>query len=77
MITHGPVFGVLDRTVHGLNVGCEMLKDAITNIHPKVHICGHIHEAYGQYQSKDTVYINASVLDVKYRLVNDPIVVVL
>lgn len=77
LITHGPVFGVLDRTVHGLNVGCEMLKDAITNIHPKVHICGHIHEAYGQYQSKDTVYINASVLDVRYRLVNDPIVVVL
>ena len=74
LITHGPVYGILDRTVHGLHVGCETLKDTLKTILPKVHICGHIHEAYGQMQTKDTLYINASVLDVRYRLVNNPIV---
>jgi Icc-related predicted phosphoesterase len=74
LITHGPVHGILDRTVHGLHVGCETLKDTLKTIQPKVHICGHIHEAYGQMQTKDTLYINASVLDVRYRLVNNPTV---
>lgn len=73
LITHGPVYGVLDRTIHGQRVGCEVLKDAIDVIKPKVHICGHIHESYGQVQTMDTLYINASVLDVRYRLVNDAV----
>ena len=73
LITHGPVYGVLDRTIHGQRVGCEVLKDAIDVIKPKVHICGHIHESYGQVQTMDTLYINASVLDVRYTLVNDAV----
>jgi len=74
LITHGPMHGVLDRTIHGMQVGCEVLKDAINIIKPKVHICGHIHEAYGQSTLQDTLFINASVLDVRYRLVNPPVV---
>lgn len=73
LITHGPVYGVLDRTIHGQRVGCEVLKEAIQVIKPKIHICGHIHESYGQVQTMDTLYINASVLDVQYRLVNDAV----
>ncbi len=73
-ITHGPVYGILDRTIDGKRVGCEALKDAVNVIKPKVHICGHIHEGYGQIQTSDTLYINGSVLDVRYRLVNLPIV---
>ncbi len=74
LITHGPIHGVLDMTVNGRQVGCEVLKDAINIIKPKVHICGHIHEAYGQSTLQDTLFINASVLDVRYRLVNPPVV---
>ena len=74
LITHGPVYGVLDRTIKGQRVGCEVLRDATYVIKPKVHICGHIHEAYGQVQTMDTLYINASVLDVRYRLVNEAVV---
>lgn len=74
LITHGPVYGILDRTIDGKRVGCEALKDAVNVIKPKVHICGHIHEGYGQIQTSDTLYINGSVLDVRYRLVNLPIV---
>jgi Icc-related predicted phosphoesterase len=73
LITHGPVYGILDKTIHGKKVGCEILKDVTDVIKPKVHICGHIHEAYGQVQILDTLYINASVLDVRYRLVNEAV----
>lgn len=75
LVTHGPVHGILDLTADGLHVGCEMLKNKVEDIKPKVHICGHIHEAYGQIQTKDTLYINASVLDIRYRLAHDPLVI--
>ena len=74
LITHGPVYGILDRTIDGKRVGCEALKDAVDVIKPKVQICGHIHEGYGQIHTSITLYINGSVLDVRYRLVNLPIV---
>ena len=73
LITHGPVFGQLDKTTRGENVGCEDLLHAIDKIKPKIHICGHIHEGYGQTTSSKTKFINASVLDEKYGLTNPPI----
>lgn len=73
LITHGPVFGQLDKTTRGENVGCEDLLYSIDKIKPKIHICGHIHEGYGQTTSSKTKFINASVLDEKYALVNPPI----
>ena len=73
LITHGPVSGTLDLTRRGENVGCEDLRNAIERIIPKYHICGHIHEAYGERKTPTTNFINASVLDEYYSLVNDPI----
>ena len=73
LITHGPAFGILDHTIGGLHVGCEELKAKIETINPKAHICGHIHEAYGQKKTADTLFINASVLDVRYQMVNEAI----
>ena len=74
IITHGPVFGIHDRTVSGLPVGCEGLLPVIQRIKPKVHLCGHIHEAYGSRQVGETLYLNASILDVRYTIANPPIV---
>ena len=72
LLTHGPAYGVLDRTIQGLKVGCEELIQFIEKIKPKIHAFGHIHEAYGKVTNSDTVFINASVLDVRYQLVNQP-----
>lgn len=74
VITHGPVFGIHDRTISGLPVGCEDLLPVIQRIKPKVHLCGHIHEAYGSRQVGETQYLNASILDVRYTIANPPIV---
>ncbi|MCA6362749.1 MAG: metallophosphatase domain-containing protein [Bacteroidetes bacterium] len=74
LITHGPVFSIHDRTIRGQLVGCEDLLLKVKEIKPGVHICGHIHEAYGQVQVDDTLFINASVLDEDYVLKNEPVV---
>ena len=73
IISHGPPFGYGDRTIDGRYVGSHALVDAIDRIKPRYVITGHIHEAYGSYERGGTTIINASVLDEKYKLVNEPI----
>lgn len=75
LLTHGPPFQILDQTVTGLNVGCEDLLQAIKRVQPRIHAFGHIHEAYGREKQGNCTFINGSVLDVNYRLSNDPVVV--
>lgn len=73
LITHGPPMDILDETVYGSNVGCIDLLDKIMLVKPKIHVFGHIHEAYGIKEVNGTQFINASVLDHKYNQTNDPI----
>lgn len=73
LITHGPPNMILDKTQRGVLAGCRDLLETIIKIKPKFHLFGHIHEAYGVYKSEDTVFINGSVLDHKYRLKNKPV----
>jgi len=73
VITHGPAFGIHDRLVSGMPVGCEDLLPTLQRIAPKVHLCGHIHEAYGDRQVGETLFLNASILNVRYEIANAPI----
>lgn len=73
LITHGPPYQILDKTIRGENVGCEELLEKILIVKPNIHVFGHIHEDYGIKESNHVKYINASSLDVKYNLVNPPI----
>ncbi|MEM1320682.1 MAG: metallophosphatase domain-containing protein [Bacteroidota bacterium] len=75
LLTHGPPLGYGDRTIRGEIVGCEDLLEFVRRIQPRYHVFGHIHEGYGQYESEGTSFINASVLDVRYNLVNAPVTV--
>ena len=45
----------------------------IMKIKPKIHICGHIHEAYGTIEKSGITFVNASVVNARYELVNRPI----
>ncbi len=76
LITHGPVEGFLDLTLEGKVTGCPFLKEAITKMtNLKLHVCGHIHEAYGRVVFPDgQVFLNASVLNRRYEMQNRPIV---
>jgi len=75
LMTHTPAFGILDRTIEGINVGSMQLCNRIAKLHNlKYHISAHIHEAAGTKNFNGITYINPSILDEKYRLINDPII---
>lgn len=76
LITHGPPFGVLDQVKNRPeHLGCELLAKRVDVIKPKIHCFGHIHSARGVYSNGETLFINASILDEKYRVVYDPITI--
>lgn len=74
LITHGPPFGILDGTLSDQHVGCEELLKKIKKIKPKYHLFGHIHEANGIFNTAKTTFMNGSVLNEHYELVNSPII---
>ncbi len=75
LVTHGPPYGVLDLTARGQRVGCKDLTQSVQRVKPRIHLFGHIHEAYGEREQNGTRFINASVLNLEYRRVNAPVVV--
>jgi Icc-related predicted phosphoesterase len=75
LITHGPPFQILDRTLDGFNVGCPLLLEKVKKAKPKYHIFGHIHEGYGMWEQGGITFINASLCNADYHLVNQPVVI--
>ncbi|MFN8395634.1 MAG: metallophosphoesterase [Bacteroidia bacterium] len=75
LVTHGPPYGILDRTDDGKLVGCEELIKVVERIRPKIHVFGHIHEAHGSLIKDGTHYVNASILNLRYMRVWDATVV--
>jgi hypothetical protein len=47
LVTHGPAFGRLDRTIEGEQWGSRELADALKRVKPLVHLHGHVTEARG------------------------------
>jgi len=80
LITHGPAYGTNDKVVNTYgrdpHVGSKSLHHRKLAIQDslKVHVSGHIHEAYNILDKGVCVNVCASVLDEKYRLVNKPII---
>lgn len=74
LITHGPPFGYLDM-INGQKVGCELLRERVDLIKPKINVFGHIHFSHGHYYNGHTHFFNASSLNERYRYANNPITV--
>ncbi|MEH0155446.1 metallophosphatase domain-containing protein [Limibacter armeniacum] len=74
LITHGPPKGILDKTFLGLRVGCEELRTRVEQVKPKVHVSGHIHENYGSVSHQETLFLNASSVNLFMKIVNEPLV---
>ncbi len=73
LITHGPAYQMLDWTLNNQLVGCQDLFNRIMTVKPKIHVCGHIHCAYGQKYFNDVEFLNAAVLNERYQHENKPI----
>ena len=74
LITHGPPYGYLD--IPGgkdFHVGCELLRERVDALKPKIHVFGHIHGSAGYHFNGHTHFINASVLDERYTYMNLPL----
>jgi Icc-related predicted phosphoesterase len=75
LVTHGPAQTYLDTSGAPYNtplLGCELLKERIELIKPKIHVCGHIHGGYGYYYNGHTHFFNASILNEQYNYANLP-----
>lgn len=89
LVTHMPPYGIRDGAPYkqqgavwvpcldeeGWSVGCEILLEKTEEVKPLVHVFGHIHEGRGTTQTKDTLFINASICTGQYEPTNLPIVV--
>ncbi len=73
LMTHGPPYGILDKTLLGKLVGCEELLKKVKEVKPKIHAFGHIHESAGVLEKDGTIFINASNLNRQYQYQNPPI----
>jgi len=75
LITHGPMFEVLDENKNKFNCGSYSLKNHINRSTPKFHICGHIHEQGNkqkiyEYEGKKITCINCSYVNEEYEPCN-------
>jgi Icc-related predicted phosphoesterase len=77
LVTHGPPRGILDVTDRGEAVGCDDLREAVFRVRPKLHVFGHIHEAYGERMVDGVRFVNACACTVRYAPTQPPIVVTL
>lgn len=80
LVCHGGPknIGTLNVTNRELeDVGCPYLYEKISEMTDlKLFVQGHIHEGRGFYKFADgALFINASVLDLKYRIANNPFVI--
>jgi Icc-related predicted phosphoesterase len=74
LIVHGPPYGILDQVINERHVGCRDLLERLKVVKPKVVVTGHVHESYGVMKQSGIKFINASILNESYELVNKPIV---
>jgi len=74
LVSHGPAYGVLDKTTERISAGCKFLLKKVKELQPKYLLSGHIHEAKGASKIDDTLCLNGSQVNEKYQLVNEPIV---
>jgi Icc-related predicted phosphoesterase len=64
LITHCPPFGILDFDDRGKHEGCQDLLEIVQQkVKPRLHIFGHLHDAHGQIQIGETLFVNASIVN--------------
>ena len=77
LITHGPPSGDLGGVLPEFKeeVGDPELLERIQQVHPKVHICGHVHSGYGLRERFGIRFVNAAICDEAYEPCHPPVVI--
>ena len=61
MVSHVPPYGLQDKVFIGMHSGSKLLLELLNNLHPRLFLCGHIHEDPGYASHNNTVIINCSM----------------
>jgi predicted phosphohydrolase len=81
LVTHGPPYGIFDKTCRNELVGSKELLIKVAGTKPLIHCFGHIHEKGGKEMWKPwknaTRFINCSHVNEHYEPVNEPIRIIL
>ncbi len=48
LVTHSPPKGIADVTSQDRSIGSTAIRDAIVRIAPRLAVCGHVHDSWGQ-----------------------------
>lgn len=75
LLSHGPPYGILDRTYDGRSAGSPALMAAVARVRPKLHAFGHIHESYGLHLKDGVLFVNGSTCNARYEPVHPPIAI--
>jgi uncharacterized protein len=49
LVTHSPPYGVADLQRNGIHEGSRTIGEAVERCKPRLHLCGHIHNAWGTW----------------------------
>jgi Icc-related predicted phosphoesterase len=75
LITHGPPHGILDVAPGSrIHSGSAELLEAVQRIRPRLHVFGHVHGAYGIFETEHTTFVNAALAGPLGDLAQVPIV---
>lgn len=65
IVAHESPFECLDVTLKGNNVGSKSVREFIKRVKPKIWLCGHIHEGFGQNKIGNTLVFNCACDHIK------------
>ena len=69
LVTHGPCYQRLDKTLYGDHAGSRALRDRVDHLGGKklrYHFHGHIHEAHGEHEEGGLKTYNVARMDRSY-----------
>ena len=71
LITHTPAYGILDFD-DNINYGDEQLLAKVMEIHPQLHLFGHIHAQHGITTEHGITFSNGAIVNADYTTLNLP-----
>jgi Icc-related predicted phosphoesterase len=61
LVSHEPPYNAQDKVFFGMHGGSKELRDLVDIIHPRLVLCGHIHEDPGFTKINSTTVVNCSM----------------
>lgn len=71
LITHSPAYGILDFD-DNINYGDDHLLTKIVDVHPHLHLFGHIHARHGIVNEHGITFSNGAIMNSDYSKLSNP-----